>query len=550
MRRALYDPLLLAAFCGFLFFFGLGAFGLTGADEPRYAQIAREMLARHDWVVPTLNGAPWLEKPILYYWEAMIAYRLFGVSDSAARIPSAFSATLLVFAVWRFAQRELQAAASGRLAGETPAVQGLDAALITASSAAVIGFARGASTDMPLAANFCIALLCWFRWYETGMGRWLLAFYGFMALATLAKGPVAPGLAALIILAFVCLRREPRFILRTLWWPGVLLFFAIAVPWFLLVEQRTGTFFRIFFLEHNLARFATDTYRHRQPFWYYVPVLLASLGPWMIYGVAAFVESFRTVVATMRNKSAPEPLTPFLLLWGTIPIIFFSLSQSKLPGYILPAIPAWTLLLAHWLGDQTRNQQRQSRVLLVAHGLWVGLLLFAVAVLPYRLLGLTIPKAGLLLAGVCAAAACVGVVWTVYANGLRLLRFATLVPIVIAVALILRVDAPALDAKLSARPLAQEIARSETSPLPVAVFGVSRQVEYGLNFYRAHAIATYDRGEMPAGEHIVAGRGGTESGLRERAGDRRVVKLADYAPQKLEIWWVGRPGSAAMTHQH
>src|SRR5947209_15531510 len=96
---------LVAGVCGFFFFFGLGAFGLLGADEPRYAQIAREMLARNDWVVPTLNGAPWLEKPILYYWEAMVAYSLFGVSDWAARLPSAFSASLLVFAIWLFARR-------------------------------------------------------------------------------------------------------------------------------------------------------------------------------------------------------------------------------------------------------------------------------------------------------------------------------------------------------------------------------------------------------------------------------------------------------------
>src|SRR5436309_16140680 len=90
---------LVVGVCFFFFFYGLGAFGLTGADEPRYAQIAREMLARHDWTVPVLNGAPWLEKPPLYYWQAIIAYSLFGVSDWAARLPSAFDATLLTFGI-------------------------------------------------------------------------------------------------------------------------------------------------------------------------------------------------------------------------------------------------------------------------------------------------------------------------------------------------------------------------------------------------------------------------------------------------------------------
>src|SRR5947209_9652791 len=98
--RLLTDCLLLAGFCGFLFFFGLAHFGLVGADEPRYAQIAREMLARHDWITPTLDGRPWLEKPALYYWQAMLAYHIFGVSDSAARLPSAIDATLMIFAVY------------------------------------------------------------------------------------------------------------------------------------------------------------------------------------------------------------------------------------------------------------------------------------------------------------------------------------------------------------------------------------------------------------------------------------------------------------------
>src|SRR2546425_13376815 len=100
--RLLTDWLLLAGFCGFLFFFGLSHFGWVGADEPRYAQIGREMLARQDWITPTLDGKPWLEKPALYYWQAMLAYRIFGVSDWAARLPSAVDAVLMVLAVFFF----------------------------------------------------------------------------------------------------------------------------------------------------------------------------------------------------------------------------------------------------------------------------------------------------------------------------------------------------------------------------------------------------------------------------------------------------------------
>src|SRR2546423_854894 len=103
--RARTDFLLLAGFCAFLFFYGLAQFGLIGADEPRYAQVAHEMLERRDWVTPTLGGHPWLKKPPLYYWQAMLAYSVFGVSDWAARLPSAVDATLLVLAFYFFLRR-------------------------------------------------------------------------------------------------------------------------------------------------------------------------------------------------------------------------------------------------------------------------------------------------------------------------------------------------------------------------------------------------------------------------------------------------------------
>jgi len=128
-RLSRSDLVVLTALCGFLFFYGLGAFGLVGADEPRYAQVAREMLERHDWVTPTLGHTPWLEKPVLLYWEQMVAYSVFGVSDWAARLPSAFSATMMIAAIYLFLRRF-------RRGSE------MDGALMTASSAAVVGFAR------------------------------------------------------------------------------------------------------------------------------------------------------------------------------------------------------------------------------------------------------------------------------------------------------------------------------------------------------------------------------------------------------------------------
>jgi 4-amino-4-deoxy-L-arabinose transferase-like glycosyltransferase len=239
------DALLLAGVCGFLFFYQLGIFGLVGADEPRYAQVAREMLARRDWITPVLGGKVWLEKPILYYWQAMLAYVVLGVRDYAARVPSAFDATLMVVASYIFLRRL-------RRGSE------LDGALIIASLAGTIGFARAAATDMPLTSMLAISMMAWYGWRESGERRYLAIFYIFVGLATLAKGPVAPFLAGAIILVFAAVVRDWRLPLRVLWWPGLLLFLAVTVPWYVAVQVRNPEFFRVFILEHNLARFSTE----------------------------------------------------------------------------------------------------------------------------------------------------------------------------------------------------------------------------------------------------------------------------------------------------
>src|SRR5215467_10556640 len=214
---------LVVGVCCFFFFFSLGAFGLTGADEPRYAQIAREMLARHDWIVPTLNGSPWLEKPALLYWKMMNSYSIFGVSDWAARVPAAFHATALVLGVFFFMRRF-------RFASE------LDAAMIAASSAGMIGFARGASTDMLVSAPFALAMMSWWTWRQTSKRLWLVLFYGLLGVGTLAKGPVAPALALLIVALYAALQRNGKIFVRSLSIPGFLLFFVIVLPWFVAVQ--------------------------------------------------------------------------------------------------------------------------------------------------------------------------------------------------------------------------------------------------------------------------------------------------------------------------
>src|SRR5580704_519232 len=284
------EALTLFLFTAFFLFYGLvpmfggAGLGLVGADEPRYAQVAREMLARNDYVTPILYGKPWLEKPALYYWRAMFSFREFGIHDWSARLPSASFAFTLIVLIYLHMRRF-------RPGGQ------LDAALITASCAGIIAFSRGASTDMQLAAPFCIGMLGWYAWYETDSKFWLFDLYFFVGAATLAKGPVAPFMAIAIILSFTALRREWSLLRRSIWIPGVILYFAMVLPWYIAVQHRNPDFLRIFFLEHNLERFATGRFMHEQPFWYYVPVLLLALMPWSVIAIRALVDAIQTSIA-------------------------------------------------------------------------------------------------------------------------------------------------------------------------------------------------------------------------------------------------------------
>jgi 4-amino-4-deoxy-L-arabinose transferase-like glycosyltransferase len=526
------DLLTLIAFCGFLFFAGLQVIGLVGVDEPRYAQIAREMLQRHDWVTPVLFGQPWLEKPPLYYWCAMLAYRATGgVNDWAARLPSAVLSTMMVYFIYLWARqfrRGMQ----------------LDAALITAASAMVIGFGRGASTDMPLTATFTIAMLCWYGWYESQNRAWLVPFYLFVGLGTLAKGPVAMFLAVAIIAAFAFLRRDWRLVSRTLWIPGIALYALVVLPWFIAVQRTNPEFFHFFILEQNLARYTSDIYRHKQPFWYFVPVTLIGLIPWTIFVVTALVDAIRDWRYSVAEPQGKEDLRTFLALWFLLPIVFFSLSQSKLPGYILPAVPAGTILLADFILRREEEGDEPSLWLDLSHAALCAALMVAALIVPFKLVQQEITKPAIIAA---VALAIIGVltIWLgLRSQGYRVLRFTTLVPVLIAFALVLRGTAPMIDVLQSARPVHLRLALTTLGEIPtVAVYDVPRSVEYGLGFYRNHKIASYERNEIPEGEHLVVAAAGTKAELEYRLKGRRVTRVGGFSPQHLDFYLVSGVGS-------
>ncbi len=539
----------------FFLFYGLvpilggPGIGLVGADEPRYAQVAREMLARHDYVTPILWGKPWLEKPALYYWRAMFSFREFGVHDWSARLPSASFAFILVTLIYLHIRRF-------RRGGQ------LDAALITASCAGIIAFARGASTDMQLAAPFCIGMLGWYAWYETDSKFWLFDLYFFVGAATLAKGPVAPFLAIVIIVAFAALRREWSVLRRSIWWPGVMLYLAMVLPWFIAVQKRNPNFLRVFFLQHNLERFATNRFQHEQAFWFYLPIVLLALTPWAVLAIAAFSDAVRQSVAEWRarrakyhymgNFRAGDAFPEFLVLWALVPIVFFSFSDSKLPGYILPSIPPLTILTGDYL-----NRMRERGLkpwLLITHALLTGVLTAFVVLLPLHLQRPeALPPVNAIIAGgMTGFAAAVFILITVYRFGLKRLRIATMTPMVIMLLFLFGIgpffgihalantkrNITLIDLTYSARPLAKILAQITPPEGTVAVFRVRRDLEYGLSFYRDQKVVNYELNGVPPQQHILVVRESYIDQLRPLLTGRTYEPLFTYPAQNLVVYSV------------
>ena len=539
-NRTRTDALLLAGFCAFLFFYGLAQFGLIGADEPRYAQVAREMLQRHDWITPVLWGRPWLEKPPLYYWQAMAAFSIFGVSDWAARLPAAFDATALVLAVYFFLRRF------------RPGFE-LDGALITAASAGIVGYARAASMDMALTAAFTVGMLFWWAWRETGKKIYLAMFYVSIALGMLAKGPVAPFLAALVIVLYALTVRDWRLISKAFWLPGILLFCVIALPWYVAVQMRNPQFFREFILQHNLARFSQNLYHHREPFWYYLPVMALGMVPWTVFAIAGLLSAVR-VWWSKRNVDGggrDNQFSVFAVCWLIVPVVFFSISQSKLPGYILPSIPAGALVLAEYLRRHIEPGEtgRASTVLVVLHALLAAAPIVPGLLIAYLVMQRRLPGGQPMLVALAVAfVVCAGIALTLArSGGLRMLRFVTLIPVVLTVGAVLKLGSVALDQTLSARPVALEIRSIETHPLLLAVYHVRRELEYGLSFYRNQTIFNYDWGSTPPQEHLLVAPENSQVQIAKLAAGRRVSYLGHFAAQHLDYYWVAAAGTAS-TH--
>lgn len=337
------------------YFYGLGHLPFVGPDEPRYAQVAREMFLRHDLITPTLGGRVWFEKPVLLYWMMILSFKLFGVSEMAARLGPALSGLLTITAVYWVGRRIELATPDSQIEG-----LGFCSSLVTASTVGIIVFSRGASFDIVITMTITWAL-CFFLASELeGNDRkrrhlLLAAFYIFVGLSLLAKGLIGIVIPFGVVGGYFIFRRElpHRQLVRSLVW-GLPLTSAVAAIWYGPVIAKHGwSFIDQFFIQHHFARYLSNKYRHPGAIYSYPLVLVASFLPWSAFLLAGVFK------LQFRQWTAQAPLVKlrvFTFSWLLIPLVFFSFSQSKLPGYILPILPAAALIAGERLARFTHAE--------------------------------------------------------------------------------------------------------------------------------------------------------------------------------------------------
>jgi 4-amino-4-deoxy-L-arabinose transferase-like glycosyltransferase len=339
---ALLATILLLVVCAPIFLVGLGKAGLGDPDEGRNAEAGREILESGDWVTPHLDGARYLDKPPAFFWAVALSYRLLGVSETAARAPSALFALAGIALVFWFARRSLGDRA------------GWFTALALALSPLYIVFGRIVIFDMMLTFCMTVSSLMAFEAMEGGSRRLPAAlFFVSAGIGTITKGPVALAAPLLVAVAWALLRRRPGMLKRLAWLQGLLLYAAVVVPWLVLVESKNPGYLRYAIIGENLERMTSNRFETSRPFWFYAKVILPGLFPWILYaGAVAWrrARSWRQALAGLALETDRGRLaTAYSGTWLSVLVLFFSLIASKRPSYMLPcAVPLAFLIGRLW----------------------------------------------------------------------------------------------------------------------------------------------------------------------------------------------------------
>lgn len=324
--------------CLLLFFWQLDAYALFNETEAKQAEIARQIWRRQDWLTPYYNGEIYFDKPILLHWLIALCMPLVGLNEWAVRLPSAIAATMLVFATWGFVRR---------FAGDRVA---LLAATFLAANPFTFTLARTGQHDMLLTGFFSLALYSWFIGYATGQTWGYLGFFAAIALATLAKGPVAIVLSSLTLLGFIAGMGQWRQLRQMPWLRGSLILGAILLPWYgMMIGVHGGNFWAQFFGHSNVTRFLTPNLQQAAPWYFYIVLLAVGGFPWNSLLLGALLERLRwRYLRPQHWRQVPpgDQLVPFTVIWLLAVVIFMSAAATKLPWYVFPSVPGLAVLCA------------------------------------------------------------------------------------------------------------------------------------------------------------------------------------------------------------
>ena len=345
--RKSYGTVALFIFCAWVLFANLGGAALFEPDEGRNAEIAREILLLRDWVTPHYDFIPRLDKPVLYFDLVALSYKLFGISEWSARLPSALAAFACLSLTYGFA-RSLY----GRWAA-------LWSTLILLTSGGFFGLSRVVILDMLLTLFMTLALCCFFwgqRAVDRGNGKVpFLLMHAALGAATLTKGPIGVLLPAAVIVFHLFLTKRWMLLRHMEFALGIPLFLLTVAPWYVLVEMRNPGYLNHFFWQENVARFTTTQFRRSGPWYYFIAMLSMGFLPWSVLLPTLIVRSW---------KPWRDDARLLLILWIALPLLFFSLSSSKLFHYILPIYPALAIIVGAHAAEVLADSSIKTRWLL------------------------------------------------------------------------------------------------------------------------------------------------------------------------------------------
>ncbi|MCX5809049.1 MAG: glycosyltransferase family 39 protein [Proteobacteria bacterium] len=344
--------LIILLFSYVFFFYGMGEYSLKEPDEGRYAEIPREMIELNDYTVPHLNYVRYFEKPPLFYWTVAASYKLFGVNEWSFRFANAFSAFLCMLSLYIFVRRWF---------GERAAFL---SSIVLISSFGFFSMARIVTIDMFFTLWLSLSLFCFLGYYKEKKPLFIYFFYVFLAFATLSKGIVAIILLIVTIIIFLLIEKKTSFVKEMRIIKGIIIYGVIVLPWFIAISLKESEFFYFFVIDQHFLRFFTAKHKRTGSLFYFLPVLIGGMFPWSIL-----------IPRSIINLWKKSEIRLFLI-WSGIVLLFFSVSKSKLPPYILPVFPPLAIVIGCFFDD---IWDRVAEITLEAAIYIIIFILFAIA---------------------------------------------------------------------------------------------------------------------------------------------------------------------------